>query len=243
MTTRPRPILKRLSSVNKVANNALPFAMCGRVISPHVHFPPTPSIVASTHIVHSPQTYDRKPIMVSHNSCELPLRGERRLHSPPANFEVERQECGRDRGRSGGVAHVKGSYFHPRAYEACEPEPFELDGSRIPPPPLLADEDDYESDSDEDEDSVTTPPDPKLPDVSDGVALAATSGYSKPTRSTSPYRTTYAFVSGSRAEGTCADDLQRPVLLRSNSRPLIRTVRFDLHDHLSGIDEGCLGGF
>ncbi|KAI0688128.1 hypothetical protein BC835DRAFT_1230907, partial [Cytidiella melzeri] len=116
----------------------LPFATCARILSPHVHFPPTPSMVASTHPVHSPQTYDRKPIIVSPNYCALPERGDH-FHSPPLDFEVER---GRGRSRqTDNSEHIKGSYFHPRAYEACELEPAVdvVDHSPLSPPMLVRD--------------------------------------------------------------------------------------------------------
>ncbi|KAJ8464067.1 hypothetical protein ONZ45_g17363 [Pleurotus djamor] len=44
--------------------------------SPHVHFPPTPSM-SSTFVTHSSMTYDRVPIDVAPNPLELPPRGER----------------------------------------------------------------------------------------------------------------------------------------------------------------------
>lgn len=77
-------------------------------LSPHVHFPPTPTIVSSTHTTHSSSIYDRAPIAVSPNSCELPERGGRVYGSPDSMHHAPRKP--------------KGSYFHPCAYEACEPE-------------------------------------------------------------------------------------------------------------------------
>ncbi|KAJ7065325.1 hypothetical protein C8F01DRAFT_739575 [Mycena amicta] len=105
----PRPILKALhvssfeidASKPPVSSNPLPFAACSSrmvMFSPHVHFPTYPCTL--TGAAHSPGTYDRKPILVSPNSCALPERGGRVYGTP------------------------KGSYFHPRAYEACDaPEP------------------------------------------------------------------------------------------------------------------------
>lgn len=97
----PRPILKSLwvptsSTSDSPSPPPLPFASYPSA-SPHVHFPPTPVLV-STHAAYSPRTYDRAPIAVSPNYCALPERGARTL-AP------------------------KGSYFHPRAFEACTPEP------------------------------------------------------------------------------------------------------------------------
>lgn len=77
--------------------------------SPHVHFPPTPAIVSSTYITHSPSIYDRAPIEVIPNSCALPDRGDRVLdNSLPITTKTQRDR--------------KGGYFHPSAYEVCEPE-------------------------------------------------------------------------------------------------------------------------
>lgn len=85
----PRPILKaRLPSFTRRSsscNSPLPFSSYttpNAPHSPHVHFPPTPSLV-STLPTHSSSTYDRAPITVSPNSCELPERGER-FYSPSA---------------------------------------------------------------------------------------------------------------------------------------------------------------
>ncbi|KAJ8085220.1 hypothetical protein PM082_004014 [Marasmius tenuissimus] len=81
--------------------------------TPHVHFPPTPTIVSSTHAALPSTIYDRAPIQVSPNSCALPERGGRVVRgSAPA-------VC-----MKGGIKHdeCKGSYFHPFAFEACEPE-------------------------------------------------------------------------------------------------------------------------
>lgn len=189
-------------------------------------------MVASTHLVHSPQTYDRKPIVVSPNSCGLPQRGDRKLYSPPADFEVERRERGRGRGHSGAAGdHVKGSYFHPRAYEACEPEPLEVQDLNMSPPLLLAD--DYDSDSDEE--SVTTPPDPKLPIMGAAVSEAAKSTISS--RPLTPYRSTYMCARGPQTVEKNVEGYQRPLLLQR------RVVRLEQEDQLCGINEGCLGGF
>ncbi|KAJ7508430.1 hypothetical protein B0H11DRAFT_27805 [Mycena galericulata] len=109
----PRPILKALPEPDlskpglpeSAFSNPLPFAACSsRVIfSPHVHFPSTPGLTF-TGATHSPGSYDRAPIAVSPNSCALPERGGRVY-------------------RSSSVPPPKGSYFHPRAFEACEAEP------------------------------------------------------------------------------------------------------------------------
>ncbi|KAI0347619.1 hypothetical protein BDW22DRAFT_1349644 [Trametopsis cervina] len=223
MSAHPRPILKRVVSSNRQAKHtpALPFATCGRILSPHVHFPPTPSMVASTHTVHSPQTYDRKPIIVSPNYCALPDREDRSLYSPPADFEVEQR--GRARASS-RAEQIKGSYFHPRAYEACEPEPFLVDDSRFCPPLLVRDSsnsDEYDSD-DSDDESVSTPPDTKAPPV---IAIEGVNSVP---------------ISGTPMleKGVSSQD-HRPTLIRSNKRPPVRFAS----SVSAAVDEGCLGGF
>ncbi|KAL1749307.1 hypothetical protein HDZ31DRAFT_27924 [Schizophyllum fasciatum] len=122
----PRPILKAFASEEIPAamqhqpplSGALPFATYPHGMqTPHVHFPPTPNL-SSHHTTHSPAQYDRAPIVVGPNACELPERGGR-LCSPPS--------------KKRRTAPAKGSYFHPRAYEAIEPE------SPSSPPPLIMD--------------------------------------------------------------------------------------------------------
>lgn len=53
-------------------------------LSAHVHFPATPAM-AATFATHSPNTYDRTPIRVAPNSCELPPRGDR-VYEPLENI-------------------------------------------------------------------------------------------------------------------------------------------------------------
>jgi hypothetical protein len=196
--------------------------------------------VQSTHPVHSPRTYDRKPIVVSPNSCAFPLRNDRKLlHSPPAEFEVERPERGRT-GRKGKATSVKGSYFHPRAFEACEPEPLDdHDDAIVPlmPPPLLArrssfsSEDDDSSDSDSDADVLTTPPDAKLATALPKVQVALPPPPPEPVAS-------YACHVASLLRDATVEDKQRPGLART-SKQVYRG-----RDANTPLDiEGCLGGF
>jgi hypothetical protein len=103
----PRPILKPLATMSAVESNtnSQPSSCCQpHTVSPHVHFPPTPAI-SRTYVTHSASTYDRAPIVVSPNSCELPERDGRLYTSTSPDVSP------------------KGSYFHPHAYEACQPEP------------------------------------------------------------------------------------------------------------------------
>ncbi|KZT27618.1 hypothetical protein NEOLEDRAFT_1130643 [Neolentinus lepideus HHB14362 ss-1] len=164
----PRPILKR-DPPSTIPSNPLPFATCPTLFSPKVHFPPTPTMT-STHPTHSPFTYDRAPIIVSPNACALPERGGREVYSGERQDRSVERPRGRSRDRK--AVSIKGSYFHPRAYEACEAElPAGHTGvvdadcdvesmtplpATIPlPPPLVHDI----SSSESDESDVTTPPD------------------------------------------------------------------------------------
>lgn len=102
-TTLPRPALKHFPDASDYyassASNPLPFAFCSQVLdSPHVHFPPTPTMT-STELTHSPYAYDRAPIDVSLNTCELPERGGR-------VYDEERRSPPRVR---------DSGYFHPRS--------------------------------------------------------------------------------------------------------------------------------
>ena len=98
----PRPILKGLPSSfvsSETASNhdPLPFSSCSNIVdSPHVHFPPTPTLT-STAITHSSFIYDRAPIVVTPNICALPERGGRKL-------------IGSNSSNPGGLG-----YFHPHA--------------------------------------------------------------------------------------------------------------------------------
>ncbi|KAG0697730.1 hypothetical protein DFH29DRAFT_944780 [Suillus ampliporus] len=102
----PRPILKQFPQ----RQEAFSFPACSTVPPPrHVHFPPTPTLT-STYAAHSSATYDRSPVNVPPNQCALPGRHEREFVCSDDNQPNQ-------------MAEIKGSYFHPRAYEACTPEP------------------------------------------------------------------------------------------------------------------------
>ncbi|KAG7100212.1 hypothetical protein E1B28_001987 [Marasmius oreades] len=119
--------------------------------SPHVHFPPTPTIVSSTYIAHSSSIYDRAPIEVSPNSCALPERGGRVLHagSPPICVKGGKTDHPR---HDHDHDEQKGSYFHPFAYEVCEPEDIPSPSSV---PQLIQDSYSSSSESDESTESDT----------------------------------------------------------------------------------------
>jgi len=103
--------------------HALPFAgYRPDMLSPRVHFPPTPSMISSTHQALPSHVYDRAPITVSPNTCMLPERD----HSGDG----------------------KGSYFHPRAYEACQKVEADLSApSHTLSPDLSSDDSDLGSPS------------------------------------------------------------------------------------------------
>ncbi|CAA7265003.1 unnamed protein product [Cyclocybe aegerita] len=101
----PRPILKALPSPSLTGNSPLPFASSRipSLDSPHVHFPPTPSM-AQMEITHSPFAYDRKPIVVAPNVCAMPARGERKVQGFLEGYS----------------SSSSGGYFQPRASECVE---------------------------------------------------------------------------------------------------------------------------
>ncbi|OCH95709.1 hypothetical protein OBBRIDRAFT_498768 [Obba rivulosa] len=236
MSTRPRPILKRESPLIEPTLIALPFAACPTILSPHVHFPPTPRI-SSQHPAHSPRTYDRAPIVVSPNVCQLPQRGARTLYSPPTHFEVEKRGRSRSRGPD-----VKGSYFHPRAYEACKPEPLgdappSLDTSMPMPPSLVQDL----SPSDESDESVTTPP--------DSMAVAAVSASLLLPFCYNHKSESFAVQAHSATDSAHSLSLSHHRKLAEGKRKQQRPGLARMDDRKLGggslvtWDEGCLGGF
>lgn len=98
----PRPILKPTLDPSLFSHpacypsplSALPYrppSRCAstssgtRSPSPHVHFPPTPTLASTLGTTHSPSVYDRAPIVVIPNSCALPARGERVYHTLPSS--------------------------------------------------------------------------------------------------------------------------------------------------------------
>ncbi|KAH9854285.1 hypothetical protein C2E23DRAFT_867363 [Lenzites betulinus] len=238
MSHRPHPILKRDSSPFRTPT--LPFSTCGPTFSPHVHFPPTPRLVAETFPAYSPTTYDRAPIAVSPNVCQIPRRGERTVRSPAADFEGDCR--GRSRTRGKRSENVKGSYFHPRAYEACKPEPVHSTAYSLPATPPLVDD---LSPSDESDSTVTTPPDPNVSAAIASCPMPLQLPGAPPSRAPrrmppldkgdvgSPppaMRSPLGPNSGRRA--------RRPNLVRKETRLGQRTVSFS-----PDTDEGCLGGF
>jgi len=118
--SRPRPILKSMPEYCPLPFSTYPLH------SPHVHFPPTPSLT-STDFTHSAIVYDRAPIVVSENVCALPERGGRCYESCDVQAQKQPRRSHSQSGAIGGTSFArdsqsKGSYFHPRAFEAAEPE-------------------------------------------------------------------------------------------------------------------------
>lgn len=139
---------------------------------------------------------------------------------------------------------VKGSYFHPRAFEACEPEPAAaLDASLTPPfverrPYYLdSDSDEYDSDSNsdsDDSDAITTPPDPKL-----AVGLPQVQSAHPPPQLHHPASYTTEHAAGLQLEDR-HEGKRRPQLIHAHRQPTITIVSSRDSD---AFNEGCLGGF
>ncbi|KAI0640136.1 hypothetical protein C8Q77DRAFT_1045940 [Trametes polyzona] len=243
MSHRPHPILKRDSSPFRTPT--LPFSTCGPLFSPHVHFPPTPRLVAGTYPAHSPTTYDRAPIAVTPNVCQLPRRGERTVRTPPADSEGDRHRGrSRTRGTKRGGENVKGSYFHPRAYEACMPEPASMSSPAFDlpsTPPLVQDL----SPSDESDSTVTTPPDPNVSAAIASCPIPLPLSSAPAERATRRSRNTPADKAdfGSPPPPAMrARPGRRPNLVRKETRLQVESSRRTL-SFTPDMDEGCLGGF
>lgn len=71
---RPPPL--RLAPNPYSLNGSVIISQTTSVKSPHVHFPPSASLI-STYATHSPGSYDRAAISVSPNPLEMPERGGR----------------------------------------------------------------------------------------------------------------------------------------------------------------------
>ncbi|KAI1790914.1 hypothetical protein LXA43DRAFT_1143706 [Ganoderma leucocontextum] len=256
----PHPILKRDSSPFR---SPLPFSRGGGgpELSPHVHFPPTPGM-SSMYPAYSPTTYDRKPITISPNIVQLPRRGERKLHPPSPDLEPgEHRGRGRSRSRrkerGGGAAKpddgpVKGSYFHPRAYEACVPELADDQDPAPPmaftPPPLIHDL----SPSDESDEVVLTPPGAGLPGFNAPVSPRSTLLPLRMPESAKGWRSPAAKPNGADSLPPASLPVVSPQSgshhargrRGRDSRRMERREREKVKGTFSPeLDEGCLGGF
>jgi hypothetical protein len=141
----PRPILKTHSSSEcfPSPSTALPFKL---LHSPHVHFPPTPTLT-TTQTTHSPFAYDRAPIIVSPNACAIPERGGRQYVSPSSRSL-----------KGSSPTEPKGSYFHPRAFEVCEPEALSETAAPSKPPLRIPELTFSSSSESDDSDTCASPP-------------------------------------------------------------------------------------
>lgn len=144
-----RPCLKLNEAVASPAPSPFPFN--GASMPFNVHFPPTPNI-AREYPAHSPRTYDRKPIMVARNECALPERGGR-IYTPRPDHRRTRPPAST---ASPQPAVALGSYFHPHASLACQPEPLDALEAPFHVPALVPDLTSSESDE---SDTIITPPD------------------------------------------------------------------------------------
>lgn len=142
-----RPCLKVDEAFASPAPSPFPFNAAS-VPSAHVHFPTTPNMT-TTHLAHSPHTYDRKPIMVTRNECALPERGGRQYTPRPDRRRSRMQTPAAE-------PAVLGSYFHPHAALACQPEPLDAPEAPFNVPALVPDVASSESDE---SDVIITPPD------------------------------------------------------------------------------------
>ncbi|PCH34302.1 hypothetical protein WOLCODRAFT_135615 [Wolfiporia cocos MD-104 SS10] len=248
MTIQPRPILKRDSPPPPLSDD-LPFSMCDHILSPRVHFPPTPCM-SSMKFTHSSQAYDRAPIVVSpNNGCLIPKR-DRRLRSPlvhpkgargrmhPSEDEHDYESDDEEVEEVEVVEEVKGSYFHPRAYEACTLEPVDTATGSFdvsPPPSLVPDL----SPSDESDDPVRTPPDP---------LASAQEPKHFPPRFTA-FAELYPLANESSIDSRClsprSSSQSTQTMTRRKTRPsLVRSEKaYRSLAASSDLDEGCLGGF
>lgn len=162
-----------------------PFATCASVeVSPHVHFPPTPTLT-STFITHSSSVYDRTPAEVLPNSCALPGRHEREFVDASYPRRPRRRW---DWDREG----PQGSYFQPRGSEARSMEPSGLSPNfslsyTMPNDlsPRMRASLPCRSESD-DSDVVRTPPEPALP----GHPITVRFGYRETNDMMLPYSPT-----------------------------------------------------
>lgn len=211
----PRPILKSHSPADcfPSASTALPFMKV--LHSPHVHFPPTPTLT-DTQTTHSPFVYDRAPILVSPNKCELPERGGRVCSSLSI-------------GSSSSMP--KGSYFHPRAFEVCEREPLDDFHPSLETPLLIPD---LSSES-EDSDVFGSPP------VYSPIRNISPKHSQHTTHPTYPAAEDLgAPLSFLPYPNLQMKDRRKPKRRGSSNKPQALRLR-ELSDELSL--DGCLGGF
>lgn len=206
--------------------NPFPFATCrDLVVSPHVHFPPSPAL-ASTHTTHSPTVYDRAPIAVSPNLCALPERGGR-VYTSMARTPT-------------GITTFPGDYFHPRAFDA--PGPPDVPGTPFNPPSLIPDL--SPSESSDDNDGVSdSPPGPQVPPISRHFAL-------RPPPSLVPHSHSQEGISNAHSPLLYSPSSAKEVTPKRRSPGRHRSGLDEFHRtkrasafEVPSLDDGCLGGF
>ncbi|KAF8079295.1 hypothetical protein FPV67DRAFT_1444447 [Lyophyllum atratum] len=226
----PRPILKPRPSLELFPppSTALPFKF---LHSPHVHFPPTPTLT-DTQITHSPFVYDRAPIIVSPNTCMIPERGGRvfsplTMDGPPS------------------TAPLKGSYFHPRAFEVSAPEDLNEPPHSLLPPLLIPDLSSSES---EDSDAYACAPSPFESPPHDLIISPASQPHTQYpiiTPPTCPQDEALAFLPHPHSHSQTSLKV-RPKLKRKGTPrrppPLYVKESFTKANAEMSLD-GCLGGF
>lgn len=95
--------------------------------SPHVHFPPTPSMTTSHINVYSPGTYDRGSIQVSENELALPERGTRVYNNKRRTIPTNIPSDVQDENRNTTVKPTRASkVFQSRPASAVRFEPLAL---------------------------------------------------------------------------------------------------------------------
>jgi len=223
----PRRSLRPCLRHDEIAlpDNAGPFPFASSTVPTiHVHFPPTPNL-ASTHLTHSPHTYDRAPIMVRPNECALPERGGR-MYTPGPEHRTRRKPHTPGPGPNASQPPLLGNFFTAR--DAAPSAPF-------PIPALVQDVSSSESDE---SDMATTPPD--MP----AQFPHSTPSFKKPTDPNA-----YAFLPhphvASRPSFASYQTAPPPDYQRGRERK--RPSRRPTTQRQSGFGqdelEGCLGGF
>ena len=123
----PRPILKQASP-----------AFGSSMRSARVHFPPSPRL-STFQFTHSPQLYDRSPLVVQPNACALPGRGERVYvaedHDGATQDDIVHDSIPLRDGHF-QLEHPHEAHTYPPTldYPSTNPESDESDGSLSTPP-------------------------------------------------------------------------------------------------------------
>jgi len=232
MTTPPstRPILKRQPEIESCQepSNPFPFAESSTVLfSPHVHFPPTPTLT-SIETTHSSLSYNREPIDIAPNPCALPERGCRVL---TANTESARE--------------MKAKVIHGQYFPFCPPRDLEPEPEPLPPaamdvPALVHDSYLSSSESDDFDDLIYH--DPKhIPPISLHFSRHALRNPIPRTHSQEQIDNALSFL-------PYPPSPEKSKRRRSASRPRAVDSRSALRTAPSAfatspVDGGCLGGF